>query len=222
MAAPIAAGAAALVRQYLREGYYPGVPGLLEGGAIEPSAALVKAMLIDGAAPLDTGGPPPTRQQGWGRVQLDRTLTFSDSFRQLAVLDSPASFSSAEESPFEWQFQSNGVGDLRVTLVYTDPPALPGANPALVNDLDLEVVTPGGTLLRGNRLDTMTGRSVPGGEGDRINNVEAVRLAGEEGVYTVRVRPVLVAEGPQDFALVITGALGPVRDGRAGDWWMLQ
>lgn len=222
MAAPVAAGAAALVRQYLREGYYPGVPGLLEGGAIEPSAALVKAMLIDGAAPLDTGGPPPTRQQGWGRVQLDRTLTFSDSVRQLAVLDSPASFSSAEESPFEWQFQSNGVGDLRVTLVYTDPPALPGANPALVNDLDLEVVTPGGTLLRGNRLDTMTGRSVPGGEGDRINNVEAVRLAGEEGVYTVRVRPVLVAEGPQDFALVITGALGPVRDGRAGDWWMLQ
>lgn len=49
MATPLTAGHAALVRQYFEEGYYPtGVKG--EGKSItNPSAALIKAILMNGA-----------------------------------------------------------------------------------------------------------------------------------------------------------------------------
>lgn len=101
-----------------------------------------------------------------------------------------------------------------MTLAYTDVPGLPAAIPALVNDLDLEVTAPDGSLYRGNAFSA--GHSAPGTpEGDRLNNVEAVHLllpgAGE---WVVRVRAHNVVtdvhhrtNGPpqQDFALVISG-----------------
>jgi hypothetical protein len=50
MATPVAAGAAALVRQYLEEGFHTCGARSDEGGGMRnPSAALVKAMLISSA-----------------------------------------------------------------------------------------------------------------------------------------------------------------------------
>ncbi len=49
MATPCCAGAAALVRQYLREGRQVGGGG---AGVVNPSAALVKAIMLGGAQPL--------------------------------------------------------------------------------------------------------------------------------------------------------------------------
>ncbi len=82
MATPIVAGAALLVRQYFVDGYYP--TGKADGGNViaNPSAALVKAMLLGGATALtgfeaDTGlpiDPAPSTRQGFGRVLLRDTL----------------------------------------------------------------------------------------------------------------------------------------------------
>ena len=49
MATPLTAGHASLIRQYFEEGYYPtGVKG--QGGELtSPSAALIKAILMNGA-----------------------------------------------------------------------------------------------------------------------------------------------------------------------------
>ena len=49
MATPLTAGHASLIRQYLEEGYYPtGVKG--EGPSLtNPSAALIKAIIMNGA-----------------------------------------------------------------------------------------------------------------------------------------------------------------------------
>lgn len=77
MATPVVAGAAALVRQYYVDGWYPsGAPNAT--AAFTPSGALVKATLISGASSLTgyealTGlpvDPPPSFRQGFGRVQL--------------------------------------------------------------------------------------------------------------------------------------------------------
>ena len=59
-----------------------------------------------------------------------------------------------------------GCIPLSLTLVWTDPPGSPASLYALVNDLDLVVITPAGKLLRGNndenetmvREDTATAR----------------------------------------------------------------
>ncbi len=94
-------------------------------------------------------------------------------------------------------------------------PGFPAAIPALVNDLDLEVIGPDGTLYRGNQF--AAGESVPNAPlPDRVNNVEAVHLpAPLPGEYLVRVRARNVVQDArvdtdavdQDFALVISGAL---------------
>ncbi len=104
---------------------------------------------------------------------------------------------------------------LKITLAYTDVPGFPGALPALVNDLDLEVVGPDGTLYRGNQFGA--GESVPNAPSpDNLNNVEGVFLAQPmPGDYLVRVRASkivqdAVASTPaidQDFALVTSGDL---------------
>jgi hypothetical protein len=106
---------------------------------------------------------------------------------------------------------------LRVTLVWTDASGAPGAEVALVNDLDLSVTAADGTTYNGNFF--AEGRSVPGGEPDRLNNVENVFLDAASGTYSVSVSGFdLPADGvpgtgdqtDQDFALVISnGVLAP-------------
>jgi hypothetical protein len=97
MSAAIAAGSAALVRQYFTEGWYPrGMPTPADGFA--PSAALMKSILISSAVPdtVETSLPEdhfselnpasavpipdqtgPTPKSGYGRIQLDRVLKFA-------------------------------------------------------------------------------------------------------------------------------------------------
>jgi hypothetical protein len=70
------------VREYFEAGYYPS--GTRRAAdALQPSGALVKAVLINGAVPLTgavaVGGAlvpvaGRTELQGFGRVQLDNTL----------------------------------------------------------------------------------------------------------------------------------------------------
>ena len=59
MATPLTAGTAALIRQYY-----------VENESILPSAALLKATLINGAANLSL----PSNDQGWGRVDIEESL----------------------------------------------------------------------------------------------------------------------------------------------------
>jgi len=76
------------------------------------------------------------------------------------------------------------------------------------NDLDLIVTGPTGTVWRGNVF--ASGASATGGAADRKNTLEQVLLAAPAaGVYTVTVRSFNVPNGPQPFALVVTGNVTP-------------
>jgi len=210
MASPTAAGLAALVRQYYAEGYYPQGTSRPRN-RFEPSAALVKATLIASAVDLSRLGcasvePIPSRDQGWGMVQLDRALHFAGSpdFR-LVVVDDRDGFSSAAAEPSSKRVVVTGSAPLKIVLVWTDPPSTAAASSNLVNDLDLVVSGPLGRFV-GNALSA--GESVPWGEPDRRNNVEVVWLPeAAGGVWQVSVTPHVIASGPQDYALVITGAV---------------
>lgn len=181
-----------------------------------PSPALVKAALINSATDLadDEGGttPVPNFDEGWGRVTLTNLIGTS---RGVQFHDQAVTLTNRQV--WEHRFLS---GDprvpLKLTLTYTDVPGLPAAVPALVNDLDLEVVAPDGTFYRGNAFDA--GESIPNAlSADDINNVEGVHLAAPEpGEWLVRVRATKVVEDihgrpdvppAQDFALVISGDL---------------
>ena len=81
MSTPLIAGAAALVRQYFLSGFYPGGSSA-PANQYAPSGAAVKAVLLGGAAGMDgfesdTGlplAPPPSFRQGFGRLNLARSL----------------------------------------------------------------------------------------------------------------------------------------------------
>jgi len=209
MATPTAAGLTALVRQYYVDGYYPaGRP--LPGSGFTPSAALLKATLIASAVDLTSLGctgiePIPSRDQGWGLIQLDRALTFPGDERGLWVDDEPNGFATDLDPVVTRRLRLSASGPLKAVLVWTDPPSSSAAASNLVNDLDLEVEGPDGTFA-GNAF--AGGVSVSGGMADRTNNVEVVWLpAAAAGEWTITVAAHRVIQGPQPWALVVTGAV---------------
>jgi len=193
MAAPQVSGALALVRQaYQRRGY-----------AI-PSAALLKATLIQSArdipgqyaAPFGEAGPIPNDDEGWGALDVAAAVVGGRAF-----IDESLSLETGQETVARYTSGFSATHPARFTLVWTDYPADLAAGKALVNDLDLTVEAPDGTLYRGNAFSD--GWSRPIGVADRLNNVECVYLpASQWGTYTVTVSGYNVPMGPQRYALL--------------------
>ncbi|MCK6592142.1 MAG: S8 family serine peptidase, partial [Polyangiaceae bacterium] len=205
MAAPAAAGLAALVRQYYQNGFHT-AGAASAGDGFNPSGALIRATLV-GSAQAMNNGFIPGNCQGWGRIALDDALYFKSDARRLWVSDDTAGFmtgSSGETKSFVFTVHASGA-PFKVTLAWSDFPSTPAASPHLNNDLDLEVTGPGGSIYYGNVF--AGGESAPGGSEDRINTLEQVLLKNPApGEYTVSVRSFNVPNGPQPFALLVMGA----------------
>ncbi len=209
MAAPAIAGCAALTRQYFEDGYYPsGVPTFDDG--FTPSGTLVKATLLNSAVDMTGIGGFPSDQEGWGRVLLDNALYFPGDDQKLIIRDvrnaSNDALSTGDVD--ELVINSSDISvPMKVTLVWHDAPSTPNSSFTPVNNLDLEVVMPGGQVIFGNNI--VNGSSNFDTSVDSINNVEMVMLpTAIDGDYTVRVKGTAVNQGPQGYALVITGAVG--------------
>lgn len=207
MAAPAVAGTAALVRQYFMDGFYP-TGAAVAGNAFTPSAALTKAALINSAHDMNNVTDIPSNCQGWGRVLLDNALFFTGDSRDLSVTDNSTGFPQGSSGATQTYNFTVATGEpFKVTLVWTDFPSTPAASVHLINDLDLEVTGPSGTY-KGNVFSA--GQSALGGTADRRNTVEQVLLkTPAAGAYTVTVRSFTVPNGPQPFAVVVTGNLSP-------------
>ncbi|MHB8788793.1 MAG: S8 family serine peptidase [Desulfobulbaceae bacterium] len=206
MATPTVAGAAALVRQYYLDGYWPsGAVNAASG--LEPSAALIKATLLNSAQNMTgayTDGPIPSTGQGWGRINLANSLHFFSDDNYLDIADVGTGLATGAS----WSQRYFATGDqfFKVTLVWTDYPGMEGAATTLVNDLDLQVITPDGAIYEGNVFSN--GISVAGGTADRLNVEEQVFIPTlQSGNYTVRVSGYNIPFGPQPFAVVVTGAV---------------
>lgn len=227
MACPSTTGTASLIRQYFTDGYYPtGVAGA--NPSINPSGALLRAAIMNAgqdmtavSAASTIGGAGtvayPNNREGWGRLVADASLAFPGDVRRMVVRDiwsgqvgSPNPDSLTTGEVFEMEFDVNSTGQqLRVTMTFTDLAASIGAAFAPINNIDLEVVSPSGTVYLGNRFTG--GVSVTGGAADAINSTEQVHLnTPEVGTWTARVKGTAVNQQTQGFALVITGDVDDV------------
>lgn len=222
MAAPHVAGLCALLTEWWRN----------RTGDRNPSPALLKALLINGAIDIaggdtrrtDATGNPvlianiPNGDQGWGRVSLENMVL------QAPASDRGPKIFSDQRHAFTTNGQEHTIRvapvdtarPLRITLVWTDAAGAAGANPALVNDLDLEVTELAtGNVFRGNVF--ANGFSTTGGAFDNRNNTECVYLQNPAGTYEVTVIAATIAASArpdiatpwQDFALVIDNAEVP-------------
>jgi len=206
MACPATAGTAMLVRQYYTDGYYPsGAPIALDG--FEPTAALVKATLLNSAGDLTGVIGYPSNLEGWGRVLADDALAFPGDSRRMWVHDlrNADGLNTGEIAEYPIAVTAS-TEKLKLTLVWTDPPPAPEASVIAVNDLNLEVIAPGGAVYRGNVFSG--GVSVLGGTFDSVNNVEQVHVvAPQPGTWTVRIHAAEINDHAQGFALVATGQI---------------
>jgi len=197
MATPLVAGTCALIRQF-----YTDVQG------ITPSAALIKATLINGATDISPGQygigvtqeipdpPRPNNVEGWGRVNVENSI-FPTAPRVLQYLDETSSLSTGDRRVVT--FQNNSGALLSVTLVWTDYPSTPAAGFNLVNDLNFTLTDPGSTIHYPNGLAGVDG----------INNVEVIDIAGPAvGLYTIIIAAGNIPQGPQPFAVVACGDIG--------------
>ncbi len=196
MATPLAAGAAALVREFYQR-----------AGVANPSGALVKATLIHHARDLAPGqyGSGATQElharpniaEGWGRIDLGDLFPTPPTLRWTD--DHVAGIQTGQDVVYTAADHRLTVTDratpLRVTLVWTDYAAAAAAARQLVNDLDVDVISPSGVVYPMAL--------------DRRNNVEMVEVAQPElGPWRVVVHGYNVPQGPQPYALVVSGGLG--------------
>jgi len=219
MATPTVAGGAALMRQYFMEGFYPR-GAKTAADVTDPNGALMKAVLVNGTAIL---GLYPTNTFGWGRMFLENTHYFNSAIgggpgdtRRVRYWERENDAGLRTGQMHEYTLSSVGAGeDLRISLAWFDPEGGPGSAINRVNNLDLEVLGPGGTnLYRGNAF--VAGMSSPNvGVADDRNNVEQIRIVTPAaGAYTLRVRALAVPgngrEGSdrQGYALVASGSFG--------------
>jgi serine protease AprX len=196
MACPLVAGCAALVRQYF-----------VDHRDISPSAALLKATLVNGARwlsgedSLADRNDRPNFHQGFGAVNLTTTIP------NPAEPDLALEFVDCWETPNlqlgetgerrRFQVDVEGGLPLRMCLAYTD---LPGRS--LQNDVSFMVQDPTGAKIAGNMgLPEIT-------KSDVDNNVEVIRVDDPApGRWLIQVFARNLLRPPQDYALVVSGAL---------------
>ncbi|MFI6107504.1 S8 family serine peptidase [Streptomyces sp. NPDC051310] len=185
MATPLVAGCVAVLRETL-----------VKNGTPRPSAALIKAMLINGAVELrgqytpSEAGTSPNNDSGFGRVDLSRSVVLPGDDERVGFHEG-GPLDQDEEELLRIRIRERDGGQeptFKVTLVWTDPP---GA--ALQNDLDLVVRAADGRERHGN-MGTSDGF-------DRINNVEQVQWGDiPAGEVAVIVRAHRITRFPQPYA----------------------
>lgn len=210
MATPLVAGCCAVLRETL-----------VKNGMPKPSAALIKALLINGAVPL-TGqynpaevGPSPNNVSGWGRVNLAGSVILPGP-NPNAGLGEGGPLKQGQESTITIKIPTGHAnlglaakkkkgakktkkGTAAVGLMGVSPTLKitlvwsdpPG--PTLQNDLDLIVKAANGQERHGN-MGTTSGF-------DRVNNVEQVVWENiPPGDAKITVRAFRITQFPQPFA----------------------
>ena len=192
MATPNAAGASALVREYLLE----------IAQRPSPQGALIKALLVLGAQDINSRDIP-NNDEGWGRVNLKETLAPSQG-RGIWVDDRSVLSNTGQSKSYVFNV-TFANSQLKTVLAWSDARGSRFSSNQLVNNLDLEVESPDGTIYLGN--DFASGRSTTGGTKDDVNNLEVVLIdAAMKGIWTVRVKDGLHGgSNTQPFAIAVSG-----------------
>ena len=174
MATPNAAGMALMIREYLEE----------IAQRPSPQGALVKALLVLGAEDIGSRNIP-NDDEGWGRINLRNTL--APNTGQGIWVDDRSILSGTGNSKTYSFNVSQASGLFKAVLTWSDERGSRFSNSQLVNDLDLIVTSPDGTVYLGN--DFANGRSTTGGSRDTVNNLEVILIdSAATGTWTVKVQ----------------------------------
>lgn len=179
MATPIVAGACAIVRQFMTD-----VLGII------PSAALIKAFVINGAFDLRK----PTKQQGWGRIDLENTLQSNDFVKFDDSLEN--AIGTGDINTYKVTPKSLDK-PMTVTLTWRDPPG-----DTIQNQLILRIIHQQSGTVFTSEDDT-----------NILNNVQKIVISNpKSGGYKIEIEGINITRGipevqsplRQDYALVVS------------------
>jgi subtilisin family serine protease len=195
MSTPLTAGSAALIRQYLVERAH--MP--------KPSSALIKAVMIGGASTLAPGQygtgtaqeipfTSPNNVEGWGQPDIVQSIHPSGLMIKLIDDISP---NTGETNTYQITVEKSGY-PLNIVMSWLDYPGTAGSAVSLINDINLNIITPGTNTLFPNN----------GTVNDDRNTVESILInSASAGIYTIKVigHNVLVSGGAT--AIYMRGAI---------------
>jgi len=190
-AAATMAAAAALVRQFYREGWYTTTKN--ESAGFNPSASLIKATLINSADPLSIVS---AFSQGFGAPNLSNIIKQNGIFSSGETKADPV-INTHDVQSLCFQVTAD-TSDISITLVWTDPQGIPLSPKSLVNNLDLMLT---------QYVDfNVTGEFLGNGQYDDVNNVEKIVIkSAPRGRYDAHVLGTNVPIADQTYSLVIHG-----------------
>jgi subtilisin family serine protease len=169
MATPALAGTAGLIEQYFikdaarfwKKFCNPDAP-FCRSGKAPLSAAMMKALILHGAQAVQmynsrsekvllTDHHPPDNYQGYGRFVMRNILPLVEyqSGDSYLFLQQNALYELTEDV-YQVEVGSTSNYPLRVTIAWSDPANDIFLAQLLQHDLDLEVISPNGTLFKGN------------------------------------------------------------------------
>ncbi|MEO1628358.1 MAG: S8 family serine peptidase, partial [Bacteroidota bacterium] len=184
IAAPLVTGTSALLTEAYR----------LQHQGANPDGGLIKAILCNTAN--DLGLPGPDFTHGFGLMNARRALL---SLKQNHFEKGTLSHAQEFEMPLQVEANAN---QLKVLLYWPDWENVENViyDPALINDLDLEVIAPDGTLVLPTVADASRADQAAKPQVDRLNNIEQVIIdRPQAGTYTLRIKGHHIPFGPQPF-----------------------
>lgn len=187
MASPTVTGAMALLYERYRQ---------LHGGA-DPSGALMKAIVCNSAT--DLGNPGPDYTYGFGILNARTAVETLENGQYFT-----GTLSNGGNGSFTISGVPAGVQQVKIMLYWADPAAAPFAASALVNNLDLTVVSPDAIVHHPMVLNSNPANvNDNAAEGvDNLNNIEQVVInTPPGGNFTVKVAGTSVPVGPQNYVI---------------------
>ncbi|SRX52782.1 S8 family serine peptidase [Aequorivita sp. CIP111184] len=172
--------------------------GELNGGDFPPSA-LIKATLMNTAN--EAGNIGPDYKFGWGIVNALQAVKLIEDGRYLSDEVTQGNTNTHTINV------PAGTTQVRFMVYWSDEAATPGADPALVNDLDLVVTDPSNSTYEPWILDptpdpvTLNNPAINGP--DHLNNMEQVLINDPAaGNYDIDITGFNVPVGPQEYYIV--------------------
>jgi len=191
MACPTVTGLSALIMQDWRA-QFPLTPDM--------RSSTLKALLAHTAE--DKFNPGPDNQYGYGSVRVVNAIDHirSGNFAELEI---------GQDGMVEMLVYLQEADDVKVTIAWDDIPATPLVIPSLVNDIDLKVIDPNGSIHYPWTLDPANpGDPAVRTNEDHLNNIEQVQIDGASaGVYRIQVTGYSIQDGSQEFGLMASPEL---------------
>lgn len=187
MAAPAVAGGMALLIERYR---------VLHGG--NPKNGLMKTLVCNSGD--DWGRPGPDYSFGFGAPNFWRAITMLENnwYSNGTISPGPAQTVTVNVPA--------GTAELRVMLYWNDPAAAAVSTQTLVNNLDLQVLTPSSVTVLPMILDTIPAnvKSLAQPGVDNINNIEQVVIKNPAtGNHIISIIPTSIAVNPSQEYFVV-------------------